>query len=1325
MHSAAAMGLSPLSAAGAADEVTAESAGLSERVVSTLPYCDGEELSMIARSLALPAAVANTTPELAARLVLVCSALPEAQRAEAAIWTLRAAGGGAIASAAALNVLEACVATADLRRQPPMVFMAAAEGLSWRTGIDRHFAVSDDAAAQGTSTAPAPVATLIRRLHRIKSADDAARACVALRWCGASKLPGRAGSEEHPQLPTGATVALFGGATGGPALVDSLAERVANFATASAFQQQLTMELLGAVVTKADQISDTATCEKLQSLTCEALGMACTAAATSDGASRDALRGIARLTASFVHRWPTDAAELLSEVAAPLDGVPTHRFPVLPRHDYEHAGSGLVQSSASFDTITGYRGYMRLFATSTAATVGQRAALASEIPSVDVAADESARWLAAVAHNSRLNGGRSDAADVPGAWAVLSALSKAKMLDPSLVKVVATATTADHLQGAAEVADAIRAVDPPSRWLSDSVRAALVGASTVPDVATDADGSLRTGEVLTTSAACVALQSLLTVGALERSEAGTIAASASKDRASWSAVDSASAALTLALLRSNVSVAGEILRTCTLIDHLASLSADATEAPAVAVARALSACMLLPQSMAVKGGTSLRSAVTADALNLLQQHPRFVQRFVDEALVGTVTVPVVAACCAAVGRLQERMSPFNVLRVWRRCQEHASARGPSGEAPSIGDGLQSEAALATSGAASSLPELADLTDRCRTLIAQLLPVAHAGTLEELSVIATSMAALPSAPPAAQIDALEAAVTRRCVEAGEAGDLDVAIAVDLLVALRRLYVPRGEAADLLERAVSPVLSDPRDVGKVLSILSASSDAGLVEVAVRETRRILVASPSPAALEVLASGALEAERPPLAAREVFAELGARGIERTAAMVDAGEVVLPSAAAQCIACASRYSGKASSAAADKEAILSVLEWISGDAAPLLSPTALVGVISFMASAGVNDADYAHSLGAHLSILAPQMTPRELADGIFHLSVCGGFNSVHLQRVADVVVDRSDEFRCTIDAVRLLHGFTKMGVMHRGAYNTLATRMRKRPMLHGVGVRDAVVALDALSGARYLDEAVFSALTRRIQRAVRQCGPIDVALAAQGHADVYVVNSDFYNALADRALELAGPIEPTDPEVEGADEAAVPPAVEATANNKRAEVFPLGAGVRLLESLGAAGIERHDAAEAVIVRIADDHADDMSHTDALRLLGALCDMNYHGEAIEGLSELLVERIGAFSSVDLKELCCMLLMMNWRDDALLRAIGDHAVRLESEDALEPLAARLTLDTLGHFLHFHPMARAELSDPARSVSKHVIDDDGAGANPGLTAGGSKLSAITA
>jgi hypothetical protein len=77
---------------------------------------------------------------------------------------------------------------------------------------------------------------------------------------------------------------------------------------------------------------------------------------------------------------------------------------------------------------------------------------------------------------------------------------------------------------------------------------------------------------------------------------------------------------------------------------------------------------------------------------------------------------------------------------------------------------------------------------------------------------------------------------------------------------------------------------------------------------------------------------------------------------------------------------------------------------------------------------------------------------------------------------------------------------------------------------------------GAKYLDDAVLRALTHRLERNAHRCGPIDVALAAQSHADLYVLNTPFYNRLADRAIELAGVVVRGGADDAGPDHAADP---------------------------------------------------------------------------------------------------------------------------------------------------------------------------------------------
>jgi hypothetical protein len=1274
LHSAAVLGLTPVAAApgGATNET------LFRALREAFPYCDGGELGMLMRSIALPAAARHLPNRVLVDSAVAVAQLPAAEQQDAALWLLRAAAGSVASLLPSFNAVERAVASADMKKTGLAALLAAVEGLSWREST--HRAVTES--GSGTAEWPAPVALLSRRFSRVKDAEVAMRAAVALRWCDVTVLGSRGAVEDHAALPSGAALLLFGGSTGGPAFLEHV-ERALSSQTASVVEVVFTLECIVALLQKRSMLSEEAIATVTRHATV-GLQLALRHAQTysEQGVStndliRSAVRVVAQLGAA--------AEEALSSFEPLIQDAPICTASDMPAAAIDDAASPNVR-----------------------ALLRPTALVAQHAASSEIDALPRLRILNALRD---VRSAATDASTVPALWASLRMLHEDGLSDPRSVEAAARKTAAVALDDEATM-QTIKQLAVPARWFTDPEAARRVVGSVGSSSAEGDKAASSSGIALTCNGPSILHKLLHETGSATREELTEVAAfvrslvagadsAASASLQSIAGWDNATAAL-LVLALTRYAVADAVKAA----DAIAASPAVASPSPAAAM-RLVCACQLLP--LAMHGGRG-KEATRAVAIKWLEKaltaDPSGVQAALDAMVPEATPDRAVAACTKALAAASVRMSHWEAVGCSGRLLRVAAIIGPAAASPLQLEASPSLAPLSDDdmlqrGAPSLLRDLHQRTSA--SAVKDLAVTLPGATAEEVALLLEGLAAGAKAPTEATITLVQRAVIELCNARKQPTDTLLRI----LACLRALYVPHGDALVRLEAAIATQLETVTQVGAALSCVRPDSTKAFTAALEAFCEEWMTGSP--AEVEAVCRGAVACSTHSATLWKALQGVSERALERLSESVKSGERLRASAATAAMAAAVTF-GTALSC--KRDAAASLLEWLSGDGAPLLGPDDLVITAQFMASSGIVDADYAHALGAQLVRLGTLATPRHVADTVFHLSRAGGFNTVHLQRLADTVVDRAAEFRRAKDIIRLLHGFTKMGVMHRGTYNTMAARLRLRPVLHSASVAEAAVALDAFAGAKYLDEGVFRALSGRIDRHIAQCGVIEIALAAQSHADLYVLNAPFYNRLADRAVELAGP-EPTPAVLPGTAEGEE--AAAATEGNASAGVlssgtqalskFPLAAGVKFLEALGAAGIQRTDAANAVIRRVLRENAAEITAPEALRLMGALCDMEYSGEALDALSNALVDRMEGLTSVDLKELCCMLLMLNWRDDNLLRAVGDHAVRLEADGALEPLTARLALDTLNHFLHFHRLARAQLSDSARSVSRVLLPDD--------------------
>ncbi|KNH07502.1 hypothetical protein XU18_2034 [Perkinsela sp. CCAP 1560/4] len=327
-------------------------------------------------------------------------------------------------------------------------------------------------------------------------------------------------------------------------------------------------------------------------------------------------------------------------------------------------------------------------------------------------------------------------------------------------------------------------------------------------------------------------------------------------------------------------------------------------------------------------------------------------------------------------------------------------------------------------------------------------------------------------------------------------------------------------------------------------------------------------------------------------------------------------------------------------------------------------------------------------------------------------------LMPIADTLLDISSQptnDRKIISGKQVTHilsAYARCRVVHRGLFTTLCTKLNaSRPLLASVTASDAVHILRALSSVGHIDEELIQKLMSLI------------IMRGEGRR---------------RALPLTST----------AGVNPVPPAVETTVTEKLSHIDCLIAlssiaklkihnedYVRYVsESILSGGFEKEfsfshivlivgsfarmnmthsvlvqNLMERIVTEDDEECEETLSGSSAATLLLALGNLQYtNGEVWGKLAERIIEDIGAISVRHTEDLCIFIQKMSWRNEKLLRALGDHLSELaeQSQDnsdapSVPPLVARLVLDTFGMFLINHTRARRALSPVAAAAT--VVD----------------------
>ena len=270
----------------------------------------------------------------------------------------------------------------------------------------------------------------------------------------------------------------------------------------------------------------------------------------------------------------------------------------------------------------------------------------------------------------------------------------------------------------------------------------------------------------------------------------------------------------------------------------------------------------------------------------------------------------------------------------------------------------------------------------------------------------------------------------------------------------------------------------------------------------------------------------------------------------------------------------------------------------------------------------------------------------------------------IADAAVDNSDRWRNATHIVRLLHGFSRLAIVHRPLYNVFPTRLQVRPILSSLQPHEVSVVMHAFADVKYLDEALFTALSRQACREADSYGAVEVALTVHAQSKLYLLNPDLYQQLADRALMI--PEQFSDPDI----------------------------ALMMLNGLGESKTKRPD----VISKILDVlDLEQLGPHGCVQLLIECCNNCYCGPHLPTVTDYLYDNLPALTGEEVADVAECFQHMGWLDSRMLIGLASRACRLHTAGELTPRDARLMMDVLASFNIDHRESRALLSETAKSV----------------------------
>ncbi|KAG5500359.1 hypothetical protein JKF63_03451 [Porcisia hertigi] len=297
------------------------------------------------------------------------------------------------------------------------------------------------------------------------------------------------------------------------------------------------------------------------------------------------------------------------------------------------------------------------------------------------------------------------------------------------------------------------------------------------------------------------------------------------------------------------------------------------------------------------------------------------------------------------------------------------------------------------------------------------------------------------------------------------------------------------------------------------------------------------------------------------------------------------------------------------------------------------------------------------------------EMADAGQRLS-----HQVMTEALADYAVDNIELFTSARDIAALLHGFAKLQCTKRNLYSVFATQLLRRPIIATLEFRSISLLFFAFGSVKFVNKDLMDILCRVFVDRVDSLVAPDVLMSLRGFSRMSMLSSTFYRRVGMRAIELV-------------------------------DEFPLQAQCDLLHAYGAVEESHPELAATLSNRIAaavESLPSVSVATDVLTSLWLMGANMVTNEDIATIVDYVAQHASELTGPDIMKLCTITLDQNWNLPKLLDGMAARAVALHAAKQLEASTARAVLDTLSSQLVFHQVARVQLSQLARTVSKETV-----------------------
>ncbi|CCW68768.1 unnamed protein product [Phytomonas sp. Hart1] len=286
---------------------------------------------------------------------------------------------------------------------------------------------------------------------------------------------------------------------------------------------------------------------------------------------------------------------------------------------------------------------------------------------------------------------------------------------------------------------------------------------------------------------------------------------------------------------------------------------------------------------------------------------------------------------------------------------------------------------------------------------------------------------------------------------------------------------------------------------------------------------------------------------------------------------------------------------------------------------------------------------------------------------------HQIVMESVSDYVVDNVNLFWSGPDIARMLDGFARLHCTKRSLYNVFAGKLSMRAVRATMNRESITIALHAFGMAKYLDKPLFDRFTQVLVQNVKGLSTHDIFFSVLSHSRVMLLNDNFYDQMGQQIVA-------------------------------RSSEFTLSDKCELIKAYGHVESENKTVAQILLRDIAHEIQSIQNVNDVVDVLNASWQMNYdfgHDENTETLASFVIENAEQLTSNSVIKLCSLFISGSWRHVPLLQAVGNHCVSLAKQQQLEAPAGRAMLDAFGFLMVHHPVARQELAQLARSVSKEV------------------------